>query len=347
VWRVLGETRAPARFDVLRTRTLGCVGRDAELGRVLQAWALAREAGCQVVTLVGEAGIGKSRLLRAVGDAVASMSGEQVLLQCSPNQQASPLHPVIHWLRRDSVLTEDPQEDLRRLAGWLGQDAGPEDLQLLAEVTGVPVVAAHGRTAMAADRKRDLMREIVARLLERRCSGAGCLLMVEDAHWIDGASREFLLSLIARMASHPLLLVVTTRPEPERQWRMDDRCHEIVLGPLRVEDARTLLRHAFGDRDAPAAVTDAILGKSDGVPLFIEELAATVLESGQLGEHQGALVLAGSAPALDIPSTLQGSLLARLDRLSDIKDVARVGSALGREFSFTLLSQSWALRRIS
>jgi class 3 adenylate cyclase/tetratricopeptide (TPR) repeat protein len=338
LWRVLGETHAPARFDGLR-RASTFVGRDPELGLLLQLWATARQAGCQVVTLVGEGGIGKSRLLRAAAEATCGMGGGQVMLQGSPSQQASPLYPVMQWLRWQAALTDDAQEDWARLVRLLGEDAGPDDLQLLAELTNVPVPSAAARPALPSDRKRERMREIVARLLERRCGEAGCLLMVEDAHWIDGASRNFLLSLVERMASRPLLVVVTTRPAPERQWSVGSRLHEIVLGPLADDDARRLLWRVFGEREVPSTVTDAILAKTDGVPLFIEELGATVLESGLLRERGGALVFEGPEVALDIPSTLQDSLLARLDRLNDIKEVALVASALGREFSFGLLEQ--------
>jgi class 3 adenylate cyclase/tetratricopeptide (TPR) repeat protein len=336
LWRVLGESHPAARFDVRPVAT-ACIGREAELDRLNQAWASAQRDGCQIVTIVGEAGIGKSRLLRAAAEAIGA-SGAEVIWQCSPSQGASPLHPVVNWIRRDAGLGQDEHEGRQLLEAWLGDGAGPHDLAVLAELAGIPQPGHPARAHLPPDRKRELMCQIVARLLHRRGGDAGCLLMVEDVHWIDGTTRDFLQSLFDGMRSNALLVVVTTRPEPDSRWQAVGADQEIQLGPLGTEDARRLVHCAFGERNAPASIVDDILAKTDGVPLFIEELAAAVLDSGMLKERDGHWVLDGPAPMLDIPSTLHDSLLARLDRLSDVREVARVASAIGREFSFSLLA---------
>jgi tetratricopeptide (TPR) repeat protein len=165
------------------------------------------------------------------------------------------------------------------------------------------------------------------------------LVMVEDAHWMDGATEQFLIELFARMAARPVLALITTRPRRVCNWADATAASEILLEPLQRADAARLIDHSCRDRRLPPSVVDAILARTDGVPLFIEELTAMILESGQLRDPDDTQSMHGPLPPLDIPSTLRDSLTARLDRLADIKDVARVASAIGRDFSFTLLSQ--------
>ncbi|NRF67469.1 AAA family ATPase [Aquincola sp. S2] len=340
VWRVVGESRLGARFDAQHTAHVDCIGRDAHLGTLQDAWARAQQGSCRIVTLVGEAGIGKSRLLRTASERFVPAPGLTVVMQCAPSQATTPLHPLVDWLRRDIGVTPvGAAEDRARLEAWLGGAATPPDLFLLAEFLSVPLPAGVTPAALPPDRKRQLMREIVLRHFERHCEAAPALLMVEDAHWMDGATREFLTALFDRMRDRPLMAMVTSRPGHPRHWVDGTRGSELTLDPLPRADAEQLIWTACRGRRLPLEVVDQILAKTDGVPLFIEELTATIVESGLLREEGNALVMDGPLPALDIPSTLRDSLMARLDRLSDIKDVARIASALGREFTFSLLAQ--------
>ncbi|MEY2687578.1 MAG: hypothetical protein RL375_1776 [Pseudomonadota bacterium] len=340
IWRVVGESRWPARFDAQHKTQVPCIGRDSELGRLHDVWAEVQHSVCRVVTLVGEAGIGKSRLLRTASERFSLSSGLAVFMQCSPSQTGSPLYPLIDWLRRDIGLSAPQSVDHRvRLAAWLGHEATAQELALMADFLSVALPASDQRPALPPDRKRQLMRDIVLRHFEKRCDFGPVLLMVEDAHWMDGATEQFLVGLFARMATRPLLALITTRPHHGRQWAQADAVREILLEPLQQADARTLVVQACRDRHLPDSWVDEILLRTDGVPLFIEELTAMILESGLLAGD-------GSGPAenrplvgVDIPSTLRDSLTARLDRLADIKDVARMASAIGREFTFTLLAQ--------
>lgn len=339
VWRVVGESRSGGRFDAQHAARVDCVGRDAQLDALQQAWGKVRQGGCRIVTLLGEAGIGKSRLLRTASERFAPAPGLTVFMQCAPSQTAAPLHPLIDWLRRDiGVALADAAQDQARLQAWLGDGATPLNLALLAEFLSVPLSGGEAPPRLPPDRKRQLTREIVLRHFERHCAAAPVLLMVEDAHWMDGATESFLAAVFERLRDRPLLAMVTQRPGPRRQWAAAAGASELPLEPLQRADAERLIRNACHGRSLPPVVLDEILRKTDGVPLFVEELTAMILESGLLREQGDALVMDGPLPALDIPSTLRDSLMARLDRLSDIKEVARIASALGREFSFSLLA---------
>ncbi|MBK6854544.1 MAG: AAA family ATPase [Burkholderiales bacterium] len=340
VWQVVGETRRPARFDAQHKAQSDCIGRDAELAELHDAWARVQQGACRVVTLVGEAGIGKSRLLRAASDRFSLSVGLAVFMQCSPSQTSTPLHPLVDWLRRDiGVNAPGAADNPVRLRAWLGSDASAQNLALMAEFLSIVLPPADTRPALPPDRKRHLMREIVLRHIEQRCVFGPVLLMVEDAHWMDGATEQFLVELFARMADRPVLALITTRPRRVCGWADAKAASEIHLDPLERADAERLIVTTCRDRRLPPPVIDEILARTDGVPLFIEELTAMILESGPLRSASDGQVMDGPLPALDIPSTLRDSLTARLDRLADIKDIARVASAIGREFTFTLLAQ--------
>jgi class 3 adenylate cyclase/tetratricopeptide (TPR) repeat protein len=341
VWRVVGESRSGARFDAQHSTHVDCVGRDAQLSTLRETWDQVRRGNCRIVTLVGEAGIGKSRLLRTASERCEPPPGLTVFMQCAPSQATTPLHPLIDWLRRDiGVTPAGAAEDRVRLKSWLGDGATQLDISLIAEFLSVPLPAGgDAQPPLPPDRKRHLTREVVLRHFERHCDAAPVLLIVEDAHWMDGATEDFLVALFERMRDRPLMAVITLRPKHSRRWANGAGASEMTLDPLPQADAKRLIWNSCRGRRLPSAVFDEILAKTDGVPLFIEELTAMVLESTLLREEGSALVMDGPLPMLDIPSTLRDSLMARLDRLSDIKDVARVASALGREFTFALLAQ--------
>ena len=340
VWRVVNESRSGARFDAQHSAQVDCIGRDPQLAALQQAWDRVQPGHFRIVTLVGEAGIGKSRLLRTASERFAPPPGLTVFMQCAPSQATTPLHPLIDWLRRDiGVSATGAVDDRVRLEAWLGSGATPLEVSLIAEFLSVPLPGAVAPTRLPPDRKRGLTREIVLRHFEQHCNAAPVLLMVEDAHWMDGATEDFLIALFERMRERPLMALITTRPKHPRRWADGTGASEMTLDPLPRADAKRLIGNNCRGRRLPPAVFDEILARTDGVPLFIEELTAMILESRLLREEGSVLVMDGPLPALDIPSTLRDSLVARLDRLSDIKNVARIASALGREFTFSLLAQ--------
>lgn len=338
VWRVVGESLSTVRFDAYRTEIFECIGRDAELNRLQDGWHLAQRGQCSIVTVTGEAGIGKSRLLRTASDQFARSSGLVALLQCSPNQASTPLHPLIAWIRLEArVGAGSTQDTLANLAAWLGGTAQRMDLALIADLLGVPVPDAQALPPMPPDRKRNLTRDVLLRYCERHCEAAAVLFMLEDAHWMDGATEDFLRSLFQRMRHRPFMALITSRPQQTRDWSDAGSVSEIRLEPLQHTDSQQLIRNVCHGKSLPPDVVRLILDRTDGVPLFIEELTATVLESGMSGGDGTPLVMDAPLPTLDIPSTLRDSLMARLDRLEGAKEVTRVASALGREFSFSLL----------
>ncbi|SFM82594.1 AAA family ATPase [Variovorax sp. OV329] len=341
VWRVLREAPSGMRFEAHRTEIRECLGRDAELDAIGRAWHSARAGRGGIVMLVGEAGIGKSRLLRTAAERFAPHAALEVLLQCAPNQTTAPLHPLIAWLRREiHSATGDPSATpFARLGAWLGEGAGALDLPLVADLLDLPLPEGVQLPAMPPDRKHRLTREALLRHFERHCNTGAVLFMLEDAHWMDGATEAFLRALFEHMQARPFLALITSRPPVTQDFRSTTTVTEVRLDPLKREDAQQLVHNVCHGKLLPAAVLDQILARTDGVPLFIEELTATVLESGLLRPQGESLVIDGPLPALDIPTTQRDSLMARLDRLNDAKEVARIASALGREFSFTLLHQ--------
>ncbi len=339
LWRVVAESGSSDRFEAHRTETFECLGRNAELDALQQRWDQARRGQGSIVTLIGEAGIGKSRLVRTARDRFAPATGTSVLLQCAPHQTDTPLHPLIVWIRREAGVGagSDPS-GLQPLTAWLGAGVAPLDLALVADLLALPMADATALPPMPPDRKHHLTREVLLRHFERLCAAGTVLLVLEDAHWMDGATEDFLQSLFQRVRDRPFMALVTTRPPHHRQWSDCGDVAEIPLAPLGRADAVQLLRNACGDRRLPPTIENLILAKTDGVPLFIEELTATVLESATLHGQDGTPDLEAALPQLAIPSTLRDSLTARLDRLDGAKDVARIASGLGREFSFSLLS---------
>ena len=350
VWRVESEASDNARFDAQRTEIFDCLGRDTEMAVLRQAWEAVQQGHSRIVTIAGEAGIGKSRLVRAVGPALKPANALCVLLQCAPNQTSTPLHPLIAWIRRETgVSADDGRSNRQRLQGWRGGKENPLDLALIADLLHVPVSDVAALPAMPPDRKRSLTREVVLQYFQRHCEHGPVLFMLEDAHWMDGATEDLLRTLFQSLRDQPLLALITTRVRPARPWADNEHCTEIRLEPLGASDAEKIIQNVCHGRQLPPAIVREIIAKTDGVPLFVEELTATVLESGKLRSEGTTLVMDGPLPAMDIPSTLRDSLAARLDRMGEAKEVARIGSALGREFSYALVAHitdrpEWSLK---
>jgi class 3 adenylate cyclase/tetratricopeptide (TPR) repeat protein len=340
VWKVMGESLSSLRFEAHRTEIHECVGRDAELNALQKCWSEAQRSHCSIATILGEAGIGKSRLLRTASERFGRSSGLTVLMQCSPNQTTTPLHPLVSWIRREARISgSDCETNRKQLSTWLGAAATPLDLALTAELLGPSVSGTEALPPMPPDRKRVLTREVLLQYFERHSESAVVLLMIEDYHWMDGATVDFLKTLFQRMRRKPFMALLTSRPPQRQDWGHAEPVTDIRLEPLQREDAEKLMRSTCHGKTLPPGIVGLIQSKTDGVPLFVEELTATVLESGILRSEGNALVLDGPVPELEIPSTLRDSLMARLDRLSDAKEVARVASALGREFTFSLLAE--------
>lgn len=339
VWQVAGELKRQTRFEALHAEVTACIGRDDELKTIDACWRQAAEGDGQAVMIVGEAGIGKSRLLRMVSDHFLSLSPRQILLQCSPHHTANPLHPVIAEISQTAGIDrrDTDETNLARIETWLGRLADRQSIALVADLLSLPLAGYQAALPQAPDRRKSLIRDLMITILETLCDRHPVLFMVEDAHWMDGATEDLLHRLIDRLRTRRFMAVVTTRPEYEAPWRQQPYTTVILLEKLRRDAVEQVIRNTSAGKPLPAAIVDQIVAKTDGVPLFIEELTKAILESGHLRTEGEALVLDGELPT-GIPTTLHDSLMARLDRLGGVKEVAQFGSALGRTYSYELLA---------
>ena len=336
-WQVTGTSAVQSRFTARHETILTpLVGREAELDLLLRSWRHAMAGEGRAVLLSGEPGIGKSRLLRMVSEHVAGSQASEFLLQCSSLQTASPLSPVIAELSRAIGIDrrDTAAANLDRIEAWLGAAADGQSVALLADLLAVPPDARCPSLSLAPDRKKALTQDLLIDLLTNRAAERPVLFMLEDAHWIDGTTQELLLRLLDRVHDKRFLAIVTVRPEHGVPWSSLKFATSLVLMRLGRAEIEQLIRGATRGKALPASVVDQIVAKTDGVPLFVEELTKTIVESGQLREEGDAFVL----PQLVIPSSLHDSLMARLDRLPRAKEVAQVGSTIGRTFSFAMLA---------
>jgi class 3 adenylate cyclase/tetratricopeptide (TPR) repeat protein len=335
VWRVLGA-RVTSRFKALRSQTLPLVGRDSVLAALMERWALAEQGSGQVALVSGEPGIGKSRLVQALAEQVRRRPATVVYLQCSPQRESSVLHPILERLRAAARAFNgrEPVAALERLKRLLGRGMAATDgaVALLADLMGL--TGAHTQAAPPdAQRQRDLLLQALAGILERLALIRPLLLVLEDVHWIDPTSLQLLELVIGRMRRWPMLLVATYRPEFALDCRDQSHVANIEVQPIDTDNSGRLVRKVPGGGHLTDAVVDGIVARSDGVPLFIEELTKAVLDaaapaSSPRGNGEGATA---------VPTSLQASLMARLDRIGRPRELARIAAALGRQFTLDQL----------
>ena len=289
----------------------------------------------------GEAGIGKSRLSAWLAEQVAETPHTRLRYQCSPYHRDSALYPFVQQFERAAGIApqEPPDAKLDKLEKVLGlaTDRMGEVAPLIASMLSIPTGTRYPALNLSPAQQRRQTLSALLEQIEGLARQKPVLVLFEDAHWADATSLEVLDLVIERVRRLPILFLITYRPEFEAPWKGLPDVATIALGRLDRAEVEALVERVTGGRKLPAEVLAQIVGKTDGVPLFVEELTKNVLESGLLIEDGERYRLDGPLPPLAIPSTLQDSLMARLDRLAAVKEIAQIGAAIGREFSYPLL----------
>ena len=344
VYRVLYESMARSRLEAAgSTGWTPLVGREQEIGLLRERWAQVKEGVGQVVLLSGEAGIGKSRLVQVLKEHVASEPQAWLTpCQCSPYHQNTALYPMIELLERVALhfeREESPPQKLRKLEGFLVQYGLPlaEAMPLFAALLSLPLSADYGSlTGSPAQQKQQILHLLLTIVL-RIAAQQPVLFVMEDLHWVDPSTLEFLSLLVDQGPTARILALFTFRPDFSPPWTGRAHLTQVTLPRLPRQQATAMADRVAHGKALPAEVVEQVVAKTDGVPLFVEELTKMVLESGLLQEREERYELTGPLPPLAIPATLHDSLMARLDRLAAVKGLAQLGATLGREFAYELL----------
>ncbi len=345
-FRILRAARTEGRFESAHGgHLIPLVGRAEEIGLLMRRWEAARQGEGQVVLLCGEPGIGKSRIIRALRERVAAEPHVPLRYQCSPFHVNSALHPVIEQFERAAALTRDDGvecklDKLETLLREGGADI-PETAPLIATMLSLPAVR-YPALNYSPQKQKEKMLEAFSAQVEGLAAKSPVLIMFEDLHWVDPTTQEALDLMVARLGRHRILLVATYRPEYSARWIGQPNVSTINLSRLNRHVGEQMVRQVAGEKQLPGEVLEQILVKTDGVPLFVEELTKATLESGLLKDCGDRYELTGPLTELAIPSTLQDSLMARLDRLAPVKEVAQIGACIGREFGYELLNMVWS-----
>jgi class 3 adenylate cyclase/tetratricopeptide (TPR) repeat protein len=344
VSRVLRESGAQTRLDVAIPRGLiPLVGREQEVSLLRERWAQVQDSRGQVIILSGEAGIGKSRLVHVITEHVADTPHTRWECRCLPYYHNTALYPLIDVLQRALYwhLDETTEAKLAKLEHFVRQSALPLDatVPLFATLLSLPLPAErYPPLVLPPQLQRQKTFEALLAVFLTQAADQPVLFIIEDLHWVDPTTVEWLSLVVDQAPTTALYLLVTCRPEFQVPWGSRSYLTQMTLTRLARPQVAEMVTHVIEGKMLPPDVLQHVLDKTDGVPLFVEELTKTVLESGLLTERAGHYVLTRPVADLAIPATLQDSLMARLDRLLTAKGIAQVGAIIGRQFSYELLS---------
>ena len=338
-WRVLGESGVLSRFEALRPGTNPLVGRAEDLDVLVRRWEQVKTAEGRVVLLSGEPGIGKSHLTASFNNHIEREPHTRLRYFCSPHRQDSVLHPVVAQLEHAAGFARDdtPEQKRVKLVNTMAASAGgADDIALLGELLSIPNAASD--LNLNAQRRRERTFEALLSQLDALASRGPVLLVFEDAHWADPTSRELLDLMVDHVRNLPVLLLVTSRPEFQHNWSGRPQVTVMTLDRLGGRDGAALVERLAGVGALSNEMIAEIAERTDGVPLFIEELTKAVLESAEAGDRVAQVLSATPLTGLSVPAALHATLMARLDWLGPAaKEIAQIGAVLGREFSYDFI----------
>ena len=340
-WAVLRASSVEGRFEALHASGLtALVGREEELELLLRRWSRAKSGEGQVVLLSGEPGIGKSRLTAALLEAVASEPHTRLRYFCSPQNTDSAFYPIINQMERAAGLAHNdtPQARLDKLDAMLAQTSTLiQDAALFAEMLSLPNDGRYPALDLTPEQRRQKTLEALTSQLAELARRQPVLMILEDAHWTDPTSLEAFGRTVDRIKTLPVLLIVTFRPEFNAPWAGRSHVTSLALNRLGEREAAAIIARLVGNKELPADVMAEIVERTDGIPLFVEEMTKAVLEAEGEGEARRT-VGAAPSPARAVPASLHASLMARLDRLGPAKEEAQIAAAIGREFTHALMA---------
>jgi predicted ATPase len=328
VWRVLGASSLGSRFEALRAASTPLIGREEEITLLMRRWQQAKAGDGSVVLIVGEPGIGKSRIAQTILEQLADEPHTRLRFFCSPHHRHSALYPSIAQLQQAAGFRREDSAETRlnklvEVLALADHDLG-EAVPLLADLLSIPTGDRYRPLNLSPQKRKEKTLQVQLAQVEGLAAQQPLLMLWEDIHWSDPTTLESLDLLIDRAATLRALIILTFRSEFTPPWVGRPHVTLLSLNRLPRRHRAEMIAHVTGGKTLPRGVADQIIDRTDGVPLFIEELTKSVVESGWVtggGEH------------LAIPTTLQASLLARLDRLAPTREVAQIAAALGRQFS--------------
>lgn len=342
VWQVVDATETESRFEGRQTgdQLTPFIGREEEIALLLHRWEQTLASEGQVALLCGEPGIGKSRITQTFRERIAAHQHRRLQYQCSPFFTNSAFYPVTDHLERAIRMAEATSTDMKldvleALLNQSGMEAA-ETVPLFADLLSLPTDDRYPPLDLSPQRQRERTVAAFAEYIEGLAGANPAFVIFEDIHWADPTTLEALDHLVSRIGNLPVFLLATYRPEFQNRWEAYAHVTPFLLNRLSKSDSADMV-HRVAGKPIPATLGDQIVQKTDGVPLFVEELTKAVIESAMVDDRGDRFEISGTIDGMEVPATLHDSLMARLDRLIPVKEVAQIGAAIGREFTYRLM----------